>query len=364
MLSGDREGRQLLDVRGGLRVPAPHFVPFVMLGPDLEPPCVPRVPAPMESPRVPGPLEGKPPRNVGSRRIFPALFKLQVLDAYRHDHDCKGNQRATARKFNIHRRQIQKWLQCEGALRASVADALRYDAGQDVGRDVPREGPRLEPRLPEPASRVFKHDARTLKLVAQKLYPSSFSGAMLKDDRKGEVTKTAPGCFVPKEYQLNDTRSEAIGARPTEARVPFCKLNMDAAPRSLILKDNVSGRELCSSRSESKSPVQKYCPPCPNEESRRPEPRGLENGTSLLPARVAEIVANSNKTSAFSPKRKWLQDSLQDTLTPPEPEPLALLAPRRQPPEEPRPKRPCPDFSIERLCGSPVTSAWSRWPVK
>lgn len=57
---------------------------------------------------------------VGSRRIFAPHFKLQVLDSYRNDTDCKGNQRATARKYGIHRRQIQKWLQAENNLRNSV----------------------------------------------------------------------------------------------------------------------------------------------------------------------------------------------------------------------------------------------------
>lgn len=56
----------------------------------------------------------------GSRRIFPPQFKLQVLEAYRRDAQCRGNQRATARKFGIHRRQIQKWLQAEPALRAAL----------------------------------------------------------------------------------------------------------------------------------------------------------------------------------------------------------------------------------------------------
>ncbi|XP_067000211.2 uncharacterized protein brk [Anabrus simplex] len=57
---------------------------------------------------------------MGSRRIFAPQFKLQVLDSYRKDEDCKGNQRATARKYGIHRRQIQKWLQVEASLRTSV----------------------------------------------------------------------------------------------------------------------------------------------------------------------------------------------------------------------------------------------------
>ncbi|XP_011299531.1 uncharacterized protein brk [Fopius arisanus] len=59
---------------------------------------------------------------MGSRRIFAAAFKLKVLDSYRSDIECRGNQRATARKYGIHRRQIQKWLQCEKNLRSSCAE--------------------------------------------------------------------------------------------------------------------------------------------------------------------------------------------------------------------------------------------------
>ncbi|XP_075155056.1 transcriptional repressor brinker [Haematobia irritans] len=65
---------------------------------------------------------GSNSHKMGSRRIFTPQFKLQVLESYRNDNDCKGNQRATARKYNIHRRQIQKWLQCETSLRSSVAN--------------------------------------------------------------------------------------------------------------------------------------------------------------------------------------------------------------------------------------------------
>ncbi|XP_046740263.1 uncharacterized protein LOC124407788 [Diprion similis] len=60
---------------------------------------------------------------MGSRRIFAPAFKLKVLDSYRNDIDCRGNQRATARKYGIHRRQIQKWLQCEDSLRSSCVDS-------------------------------------------------------------------------------------------------------------------------------------------------------------------------------------------------------------------------------------------------
>lgn len=69
---------------------------------------------------APAPSDRRPEGRAGSRRIFPPQFKLQVLEAYRRDSQCRGNQRATARKFGIHRRQIQKWLQAEPALRAAL----------------------------------------------------------------------------------------------------------------------------------------------------------------------------------------------------------------------------------------------------
>lgn len=82
--------------------------------------------------------EGK--TGAGSRRIFAPHFKLQVLDSYRHDSDCKGNQRATARKYGIHRRQIQKWLQVENNLRNSVVknecNAMEQSEGKGCGIEL------------------------------------------------------------------------------------------------------------------------------------------------------------------------------------------------------------------------------------
>lgn len=74
------------------------------------------------------------PSRMGSRRMFTPQFKLQVLDSYRNDSDCKGNQRATARKYGIHRRQIQKWLQCEPNLRSSVVSSCSK-TGQTVNQN-------------------------------------------------------------------------------------------------------------------------------------------------------------------------------------------------------------------------------------
>ena len=76
---------------------------------------------------------------MGSRRIFSPAFKLKVLESYRNDMDCRGNQRATARKYGIHRRQIQKWLQCEENLRNCLADGNNTDG---IGKSVTRTSPK------------------------------------------------------------------------------------------------------------------------------------------------------------------------------------------------------------------------------
>lgn len=72
-------------------------------------------------------------KGMSSRRIFSTQFKLLVLNSYRTDSDCKGNQRATARKYGIHRRQIQKWLQMETNLRltAQAGSENRINKSED-----------------------------------------------------------------------------------------------------------------------------------------------------------------------------------------------------------------------------------------
>uniref|UniRef100_A0A146LLD3 Brinker DNA-binding domain-containing protein n=1 Tax=Lygus hesperus TaxID=30085 RepID=A0A146LLD3_LYGHE len=109
----------------------------------------------LKKPQVKSVREGK---GIGSRRMFSTQFKLQVLDSYRQDSDCRGNQRATARKYGIHRRQIQKWLQMESSLRCTASEsgevALNL-AGQSRQRDgtcgagcLPQPVPPLDKREP------------------------------------------------------------------------------------------------------------------------------------------------------------------------------------------------------------------------
>ncbi|XP_031779555.1 uncharacterized protein LOC116416183 [Nasonia vitripennis] len=88
---------------------------------------------------------------MGSRRIFAPAFKLKVLDSYRKDIDCRGNQRATARKYGIHRRQIQKWLQCEENLRSccsadgsSSSSSSSSSSGSSSNVATPASSPQKE----------------------------------------------------------------------------------------------------------------------------------------------------------------------------------------------------------------------------
>lgn len=69
--------------------------------------------------------------DLGRRRSFSLRFKLNVLDAFHRDIGVAGNQRATARKFGINRRQVQKWLGQESELRGEIA--LRGNARQRLG---------------------------------------------------------------------------------------------------------------------------------------------------------------------------------------------------------------------------------------
>lgn len=102
---------------------------------------------------APAPSDRRSEGRAGSRRIFPPQFKLQVLEAYRRDAQCRGNQRATARKFGIHRRQIQKWLQAEPALRAALLRRAPqpapspppYSAGSPESARLPTPPPAMVP---------------------------------------------------------------------------------------------------------------------------------------------------------------------------------------------------------------------------
>ena len=55
-----------------------------------------------------------------NRRSYSLEFKVAVLDSYYNDTETRLNQRKTALKYGVNRRQIQKWLAQEETLRGSV----------------------------------------------------------------------------------------------------------------------------------------------------------------------------------------------------------------------------------------------------
>lgn len=55
-----------------------------------------------------------------NRRSYSLEFKVAVLDSYYNDAETRLNQRKTALKYGVNRRQIQKWLAQEETLRGSV----------------------------------------------------------------------------------------------------------------------------------------------------------------------------------------------------------------------------------------------------
>jgi len=59
-----------------------------------------------------------------NRRSYSLEFKVSVLDGYYHDPQTRLNQRKTALKYGVNRRQIQKWLAQEETLRGSVGVAM------------------------------------------------------------------------------------------------------------------------------------------------------------------------------------------------------------------------------------------------
>lgn len=150
--------------------------------------------------------EGK---GIGSRRIFAPHFKLQVLDSYRNDADCKGNQRATARKYGIHRRQIQKWLQVENTLRNTVSAKEKSGNGDHV-----------------PEVRKCESDSAALG-----------SGRQRDDER---VPTLAHGCPAPLDFTTRRPPPPDPSApmdlslkRPTSPqRAPVCRAPLPAPPAS------------------------------------------------------------------------------------------------------------------------------------
>ena len=77
--------------------------------------------------------EGGPAKR--NRRSYSLEFKVAVLDSYYSDAQTKLNQRKTALKYGVNRRQIQKWLAQEETLRGSVGAG--YTQNHSLGQVPP-----------------------------------------------------------------------------------------------------------------------------------------------------------------------------------------------------------------------------------
>merc|ERR1719384_2567102 len=77
-----------------------------------------------------------------NRRSYSLEFKVAVLDSFYNDTETRLNQRKTAIKYGVNRRQIQKWLAQEETLRGSVGAG--YTQSHSLGQ-VPSLPPPSDP---------------------------------------------------------------------------------------------------------------------------------------------------------------------------------------------------------------------------
>ncbi|XP_055695839.1 uncharacterized protein LOC129797379 [Lutzomyia longipalpis] len=155
---------------------------------------------------------------MGSRRIFTPQFKLQVLDSYRKDHDCKGNQRATARKYGIHRRQIQKWLQCESNLRTCVmqggAAGARGGSATSAIRDYAEAS--VVPSLD-----IGRHSVVTLGFSSSTSAPYAGNTDTNHDSSSSSVSNSPVPTIAPVTPPMYSQHIIPYGMPPSSSFVPY-----------------------------------------------------------------------------------------------------------------------------------------------
>lgn len=180
---------------------------------------------------------------IGSRRIFAPQFKLQVLDSYRNDADCKGNQRATARKYGIHRRQIQKWLQVENNLRNSV---IKSKCGELIVSPEARKcGHELALRSAEHRQRddvcveaysQQRQDVETTGAELELMAPQRIGGADERDVAAADKR-------VPDIPQQHSPDPAAVASYATLQRPAFYEWPRHGSPDDTLSRSSRSGSE-------------------------------------------------------------------------------------------------------------------------
>ncbi|CAO1414476.1 unnamed protein product [Diamesa serratosioi] len=176
---------------------------------------------------------------MGSRRIFTPQFKLQVLESYRIDNDCKGNQRATARKYGIHRRQIQKWLQCEDNLKSIIANNPQNIKSNAIKTLQKATAPIL-------SSSVTRHRVGTNNLPTHiKEEPNDISNSYLKpDSRLHPIDLSVPQMSHKRKHSLDEGTScsnNSDNKKPIKLFKPYLEENFDLTRSSSTLSSPISG---------------------------------------------------------------------------------------------------------------------------
>merc|ERR1719412_1106290 len=121
-----------------------------------------------------GPEQGSAAAQAAKRNrcSYSLEFKVAVLDSYYNDTQTRLNQRKTALKYGVNRRQIQKWLAQEETLRGSVGAG--YTHNHSLGQ---------VPALPPPSvSTTIKHQPGPLTVVEEQDF-------VIDEDREGREYK-------------------------------------------------------------------------------------------------------------------------------------------------------------------------------
>merc|ERR1719384_2854708 len=160
-------------------------------------------------------IQGGPAKR--NRRSYSLEFKVAVLDSYYSDAQTKLNQRKTALKYGVNRRQIQKWLAQEETLRGSVGAGYtqNHSLGQvppgltglcpltsvtsSSGRVTPVKTSLTQPRLMESPEEI----AEEPHFVIDEAKPLTDYSSDFHEDEAEEEEKPINLCKVDTSQQLS-----------------------------------------------------------------------------------------------------------------------------------------------------------------
>ena len=161
-----------------------------------------------------------------NRRSYSLEFKVAVLDSFYNDQETRLNQRKTAIKYGVNRRQIQKWLAQEDTLRGSVGAG--YTQSHNLGQ-VPSEHTPAALPLPRPSKEETTSPLSTYLNYQSKIdYLRRGEVAPLTDlDVKGEASEEEELADYVIDESVEDTDddrpmnlSKSSGDKRLEKEVP------------------------------------------------------------------------------------------------------------------------------------------------